>query len=191
MLIVYIHGANASSESFTHIREHIGGKDLAIDYLSSNGFYSNLGEMISLLSKTKDDLFFIAHSLGGIYALHLANEFKDRTLGGITIATPYGGSRVAEVLKYILPLNRLMKDITPRSSPIYTANRIELPKRWTNIVPVVGNNPWIHEPNDGVVTIASMKYREDMECIEVPLNHYEIVVSNKTVEIIKNKLKGK
>jgi hypothetical protein len=45
-------------------------------------------------------------------------------------------------------------------------------------------------PNDGVVTISSMKRRqEDMEIIEVDVNHYEVVVSTKVVEIIKNKLK--
>ena len=188
MLVVYIHGANATSESFTYIREHVGGKDIALEYSSSNGFYHNLSDMVEELETKSDHLFFIAHSLGGIYALHLADHFKDRTIGGITIATPYGGSKAAELLKLVLPFNRLMKDITPRSCPISEAKQITLPKNWVNIVPVVGHNPWMHEPNDGVVTIASMKYRDDMEFIEIPLNHYEAVISRKTVSIIKDRM---
>ena len=45
MIIVYIHGASATAESFNFIREHIQEKDLAIEYDSSNGFENNLEEM--------------------------------------------------------------------------------------------------------------------------------------------------
>ena len=45
MTIVYIHGASATSESFSRIRDHIKKPDLTIDYNSANGFANNLADM--------------------------------------------------------------------------------------------------------------------------------------------------
>ena len=72
MTLVYIHGASATGESFNYIREHIGGNDMVINYDSRNGFENNLKSMEEQLRPMKD-VFFIGHSLGGIYAIHLAN----------------------------------------------------------------------------------------------------------------------
>jgi hypothetical protein len=45
----------------------------------------------------------------------------------------------------------------------------------------------MHEPNDGVVTIASQKHHADMELIEVDYNHYEVVLSDQVVKLIKER----
>jgi pimeloyl-ACP methyl ester carboxylesterase len=71
MTLVYIHGASATSESFNYIRRKLG-KGIDINYDSRNGFENNLLDMQVQL-KDYNDLVFIAHSLGGIYSLHLAN----------------------------------------------------------------------------------------------------------------------
>jgi pimeloyl-ACP methyl ester carboxylesterase len=187
MVIIYIHGASATTESFTHIREHLGGNDILISYNSANGFNENLSMMIEQLQHIKD-MFFVSHSLGGIYALHLANHFYNQTLGGVSLSTPYGGSREADFARYFLPFNRLMKDIGVLSDPIAKVKQLKLPTNWTNVVTTVGASPWIHESNDGVVTIRSMQFRSDMELVELPLNHYEVVLSNQTVDIIKERI---
>ena len=129
-------------------------------------------------------LFFISHSLGGIYALHLSNLIPDQVLGAVTISTPYGGAVHADFAKYFLPFSRLMKDIGTMSGPMRDAQRLPAPPNWTNIVTTVGDSPWITERNDGVVTLESMRNRTDFELIELPLNHYEVVLSSKVVEII-------
>ena len=56
MNIVYIHGASATSESFNYIREHIGGKEILINYDSHNGFKNNLNDMLEVLQDI-DDIF--------------------------------------------------------------------------------------------------------------------------------------
>ena len=71
MTLVYIHGASATGESFNYIREHIGGNDMVINYDSRNGFENNLKSIEEQLRPMKD-VFFIGHSLGGIYSIHLA-----------------------------------------------------------------------------------------------------------------------
>lgn len=190
MKIVYIHGASATGESFNYIREHLNHDDeIVIEYSSKNGFEENLEQMKKILVDC-DNMFFICHSLGGIYALHLADYFKDQVLGAFTMSTPYGGSQAADYAKYFLPFSRLLRDIGPNSRPMKLSNKIEIKHPWCNIVTTKGDSPWMVEPNDGVVTIASMKHRDDVEFIELPLNHYEVVISPKTIEIIKDKIKG-
>lgn len=188
MILVYIHGASATSESFNYIRKHIKGQELLINYDSRNGFEKNLANMEELLSAQKN-MFFICHSLGGIYAIHLANKFPDQVLGAITLSTPYGGAEVADVAKYFLPYSRLLKDIGPNSWAMKHARSIQINCPWTNIVTTQGSAPWIPAPNDGVVTITSQRKREDiMELIELDCNHYEVVLNDQVLELINQRL---
>jgi pimeloyl-ACP methyl ester carboxylesterase len=89
MLLVYIHGASATSESFNYIRKHVTGhEDLVINYDSRNGFEKNLADMRYQLSNCHN-VFFICHSLGGVYALHLANDLdrsEERRVGKECVA---------------------------------------------------------------------------------------------------------
>ena len=101
MTLVYIHGASATSESFNYIRSKLGS-GIDINYDSRNGFENNLNEMQAQLAGVKD-IAFIAHSLGGVYSLHLANAIPEQVLGAVTLSTPYGGAEVAEVVKFFLP----------------------------------------------------------------------------------------
>ena len=189
MLLVYIHGASATSESFNYIREHVKGhEDLVINYDSRNGFEKNLADMMYQLSDYHS-IFFICHSLGGIYAIHLANAMAERVLGAVTLSTPYGGAEIADVAKYFMPYSRLLKDIGPSSWAMRQADKIEIHHPWTNIVTVKGNSPWVPSPNDGVVTVASQKHHnEGMELIEIDYNHYEVVLSDRVINIIKERL---
>lgn len=187
MKLVYIHGANATSESFSFIRERIGGDDIIINYKSQDGFDHNLNEMIQSIQGI-DAIFFIAHSLGGIYALHLANIFLNRVKGAVTLSTPYGGSREADAIKYFLPFNRLMTDVGVYSPPITKIKELLVPDNWLAVVTIAGKSPLINEDNDGVVTIRSMLAKKSIPHVDVPLNHYEVLLSDLTVNIIKEQL---
>lgn len=187
-MIVYIHGASATCESFNHITTHIPDNGVCLGYDSKDGFAENLKQMASAI-KDLDSVFFIAHSLGGIYSLHLADMFPDKVRGAVTLSTPYGGSQAADYVKYFLPFSRLMRDIGPYSTPMEKINKINIKWPWTNIVTVKGASPFMTEPNDGVVTIASMKHlAHKMEIIEVPINHYEVVISHSVINLIKERL---
>jgi pimeloyl-ACP methyl ester carboxylesterase len=187
MQLVYIHGASATSESFNYIRSKIGD-GISVNYDSRNGFENNLAAIKEQIGKTKD-VFFIAHSLGGIYALHLSNAIPKQVLGAVTLSTPYGGAEVADFAKFFLPFSRLMRDIGPSSWVMRQADKIKIQHPWTNVVTVQGQSPFIAEPNDGVVTISSMKHHADMELVEVDYNHYEVVLSDKIISIIKERIK--
>jgi pimeloyl-ACP methyl ester carboxylesterase len=187
MTLVYIHGASATSESFNYIRSKLGS-GIDINYDSRNGFENNLTEMIEQLKNVKD-IAFVAHSLGGIYSLHIANAMPDNVKGAVTLSTPYGGAEVADFAQFFLPFSRLMRDIGPSSWAFKQANKIKIQHPWTNIVTVKGQSPFLLSHNDGVVTIASQKHHEDMELVEVDYNHYEVVLAEPVVNIIKERVK--
>ena len=187
MTLVYIHGASATSESFNYIRSKLGN-GIDIEYDSRNGFENNL-KMMQLQLEDVTDIAFIAHSLGGIYSLHLANAMPNQVKGAVTLSTPYGGAEVAEVAKFFLPFSRLMRDIGPSSWAMKQARNIKIQHPWTNIVTVKGQSPFMAEHNDGVVTIASQKHHADMELVEVDYNHYEVVLAEPVIKIIKERVK--
>ena len=190
-MIVYIHGASATAESFTHIRQfvrdHYEEPDIMLEYKSDDGFDHNLAQMKGKLDDA-ERLFFISHSLGGIYSLYLANYYADTTVGGVSLSTPYGGSAEADFAKYFLPFNRLMKDIGAIRGPLYESRYIPAPPNWTQVVTTQGQSPWVSEPNDGVVTLKSMRYRKDFETVEFDLNHYEVVLSDRVVKLILDRI---
>jgi predicted alpha/beta hydrolase family esterase len=109
---------------------------MILEYDSEAGFFNNLDRLSEELAATSEQLFFVGHSLGGIYSLSLADRFASRTRGGVTISTPYGGSEIASFLKFFVPFNRLLKEIGPTSSPILHAKDIKLSVPWCNIVTV-------------------------------------------------------
>jgi pimeloyl-ACP methyl ester carboxylesterase len=187
MTLVYIHGASATSDSFNFIRSKLG-KGIDINYDSRNGFKNNLAEMIEQLQDV-EDMAFIAHSLGGIYALHIANAMPEQVVGAVTLSTPYGGAEVAEYAKYFLPFSRLMRDIGPNSWAFEQADKIKIQHPWTNVVTVKGQSPFMLAHNDGVVTVDSQKHHVDMELVEVDYNHYEVVLAEPVVKIIKERVK--
>jgi len=187
MTLVYIHGASATSESFNYIRSKLGN-GIDINYDSRNGFENNLADMLKQLSDVKN-ISFVAHSLGGIYALHIANAIPNQIVGAVTLSTPYGGAEVADYVQYFLPFSRLMRDIGPSSWAFKQASKIKIQHPWTNIVTVKGQSPFMLAHNDGVVTIASQKHHIDMELVEVDYNHYEVVLSDEVITFIQERVK--
>jgi len=185
--VVWIHGANATSRSFNFIRSHLPEIECTlVEYSSSNSFYDNLENMIDQIKNT-GPVFLIGHSLGGMYALHLTKHVD--TIGGVSISTPFRGSRTADWARFMAPSHQLFKDVGRYSKPILEAEKIYPGVNWTQIVTTAGNVPWHDGQNDGVVTIASMEHLSDRMKLEyVPVNHYEVMCCLDTVNIISQNI---
>lgn len=181
--IVWIHGANQSSLSFNYLREKCAfPKEYLVDYSSMNRFYYNLEDMVKQLEDI-GPIFVVGHSLGGLYALHLTQHVE--VVGGVSISTPFRGSSTADWAKYMVPSYPLFKDIGRRAQPVQDSFKIFLDIPWTQIVSTAGGVPYHNGANDGVVTLASMEHREDMEKIRVDHTHYEVMCSDKVANSIK------
>jgi pimeloyl-ACP methyl ester carboxylesterase len=184
MKYLYIHGANATGQSFNFIRNQIGGSDIVLEYDSANGFKYNLETMLTDL-KDQENMFVIAHSLGGIYALNIANKLPKSIRAALTLATPYGGSSIASFASMMLPYSKLLRDITPTSDVIRSAAEIKISIPWYQVITTRGNAPWLQTPNDGIITRDSMTARSDIQTVEMDTNHYEVVLDPRTVDLIK------
>lgn len=188
MNLVYIHGNHATADSFNFIRSNLPGhNDILLEYDSAHGFYANHATMLERLNGV-GDVFFIAHSLGGLHALHLAHELGKQVLGGVTMSTPYGGSEAAQMVACLLPFSQLLKDICPCSAPILAGKRITLAAPWTNLVSTTGTSPFMLAANDGVVTHESMRHRSDIRLVDIACNHFEIVLNHQALEEIQRGL---
>ena len=189
MKVVYIHGATATHNSFAFIQQSINAKNyLYIEYPRDRTAFENLDNMKDIIiNNVSEPMFIICHSLGGIYALHLLEEFKD-IKGVVSLATPFAGSDIAVWGKVMNPGYKLFNDITPKSEFIRTTKDIDVKIPWTQVVTTTGEVPWMEQPNDGVVTKKSMTARPDIDYIEIPNNHYEIVQCTRAVEVIKKSL---
>jgi len=180
--VIWLHGANQTSLSFRYLQTKTQfSKEIMINYSSMDRFYDNL-DMITEQCQNRGPHFVVGHSMGGLYALHLTKYL--RVVGGVSISTPFRGSSTADWAKYVVPSYPLFRDIGKRSDPIKQANEIELDIPWTQIVSTTGSVPYHNGPNDGVVTIASMSHRTDMEFVEVPHTHYETMVSDSVADLI-------
>lgn len=183
--VIWLHGANQSSLSFEHLRSKTNfSNEILINYSSMNRFHDNL-DMIVEQCQNKGPHFVIGHSMGGLYALHLTKYL--RVVGGVSISTPFRGSSTADWAKYVVPSYPLFKDIGRKSDPVKQASDISLDIPWTQIVSTAGSVPYHNGPNDGVVTIASMTNRTDMEYIELPHTHYEVMCSEGVADIISSR----
>ncbi len=180
--VIWLHGANQTSLSFRYLQTKTQfSKEIMVNYSSMDKFYDNL-DMITEQCQNRGPHFVVGHSMGGLYALHLTKYL--RVVGGVSISTPFRGSSTADWAKYIVPSYPLFRDIGKRSDPIKQANEIELNIPWTQIVSTTGSVPYHNGPNDGVVTIASMSHRSDMEYIDVAHTHYETMCSDQVAEIV-------
>jgi pimeloyl-ACP methyl ester carboxylesterase len=162
---------------------------MPLNYSSSNGFANNLTEMAAAIQRLRGPVFFVAHSLGGVYALHLAQQISNQVAGAVTLSTPYGGSREADMVRMFLPNSQLMRDISPGSDPMLAMANMTVPTNWTNVVTTQGSNPFIAAANDGVVTVDSMKALGNrMRLVELDLNHYEVVLSPRVIKVIRDRI---
>jgi pimeloyl-ACP methyl ester carboxylesterase len=186
--IILIHGAGATPTSFNYLKMNLPPADYFIlSYDVNDGFYFNLERMVRQLSEHGDREFHvICHSLGGIYALHIMPHLKLRSV--VSISTPFNGSSMADWARYMMPNYQLFRDVSTKAQPIAQAKEIPVTAQWTQIVTTRGGVPWIRQPNDGVVTIHSQTSRTDVDFVRVPQDHYEVLVSQDTVDIIVDRV---
>lgn len=187
-LFVFIHGANQSRVCWNYIIRELKLKEyICLEYDTHAGFYNNLEKLKLQWDSIEKPFVVVSHSLGGIYALHLYNHNSKNVIQSISASTPFGGSKTADYVKYMVPSYKLFKEIGTKSEPIDELKNIKINIPWTQIITTRGGAPWHGSANDGVVTIQSMTQRKDMEFIEVHQNHYEILVSDEMLNIIKEK----
>jgi len=102
--IVYIHGANSSPRSFKYIQLSLPEHNiLNISYSVDTPLLKNANKIKNVIFEEfpEENVSIISHSLGGLIALKLHQYQRIEKI--VTMASPFGGSRFIEYLRWICP----------------------------------------------------------------------------------------
>jgi len=190
MQIIFLHGAWSSSKVFNYAIQNLKltNEYSTLEYSTSKDFDENLNLLFEQIKKY-ESVFFVGHSLGGIYALHLADRIKDKCKGGLTVATPYGGISSAMIFRLFYPKEPVFKYLDPMSNVVWHNTVAKHPKNWTQIVCKGSSVPWIREDNDGVTSVASQTWVSGIEMKFVNNGHHDILQDPEFVKLIQEKIK--
>lgn len=182
--IFYIHGANETATCFNYIKATLPEHEaIDIDYDCHAPIIPTISKIIRNLAKTKD-LEFITHSYGGIIAVAMG-YYHNSVRKIVSLASPFGGSEGANYLRFFFPTYGLFKNVSSNNPLVQ-----EIAKRGTivptlNIIATVGYNPFSAARNDGVITIDSQRKLPGAKHVEVPFNHFEVLLSDPVVQMVK------
>ena len=121
--------------------------------------------------------------MGGLIALSLANHIDVDRL--VTIATPLGGLDINYIQSY-LSRSHFLSEIANNSKFIRNLHQQKITKPTLHLVTTHGFNPYIYEPNDGVVTVRSQTRWSCGQVIQIDANHSEVLLHEDTVNHLKN-----
>lgn len=183
--VVYVHGLNQTHRCFNYILQNLPEhKAVCIDYYS----HQRLAESITEVRKQlpKGEFALVGHSLGGLISVLLANDFPITEM--ITISSPIAGSKVASLARWFPNAPAIVGDLVPSSHLIVQATTQKLSIPTISIFSSTGHLRAQVEPNDSIVTIASQKALPYGRKHEVKANHFEVLLHERTVELIQKHL---
>jgi pimeloyl-ACP methyl ester carboxylesterase len=209
-LIVYVHGALSTKNSWNYIRQNLinrltndpsrSEKDRPheefihynLNKETSDDIVVDMVEKIQswVTDKGIKKLILIAHSFGGVLSVATVRKLSDFFKASkvkpriITLSSPFAGSEIAAVLRIFKPGSVFFKNIGDHTDFIKDFKRHPLPCHTHSFITTEGSADWMPQDNDGVVTINSQMYFEDdinFAHQEVKSNHFEILLSDLVV----------
>jgi pimeloyl-ACP methyl ester carboxylesterase len=182
--ILYIHGAFASSISFNRIKEKLPEHEaIMLDYTVDDDLRQVIDDCVKKLKESGKHVSIVAHSLGGILGSIIAQKSQLVDLA-VTMSTPFGGSKAADVLKWFNP-HPMFEHICTSSSLLRSMYSNPAGAPTLSLVTTKGRNPMMNEDNDGVVSIHSQTAWDAPQYVTVPYSHVEVLVADETITKIK------
>jgi pimeloyl-ACP methyl ester carboxylesterase len=185
--ILYVHGAFSTPATFKRIQENLPPhKAEFLSYSVSENISLVIDAEVKRLKARGEHVSIVAHSLGGAIASLIAQKTNlvDRV---VTMGTPFGGNKAAELIKWFNP--HAMFETISTNSPLLTSLRNSpLGCPTLSMVTTEGGNPMFTEANDGAVTIKSQTAWDAPEYVAVPFNHFEVLLADQPIQIIKDYL---
>lgn len=188
--IAYIHGLNSSPLSFSYIAENLPEhKSYLIRYKSHQRLGDSIAEVLAQLPPDQK-LTLVGHSLGGVIAALIAGDNPGRIEKLVGISSPFRGSRAACTLRWLPGSMLVFDDIVPRGHHIVKCRDLTLEVPTLSIITTGGHLQTSPEPNDGVVAVESQKGLRFGKKIEINANHFEVLLSDRTVGILEDFIFG-
>ena len=188
-LIVYVHGALSTKNSWNYIRQKLADKTPVgatlngqpiVDSKPREEFiHYDLGKELSedIVAKMvpaikgwavgMKKVVLVAHSFGGVLSVdaiyQLTEFFKEQKIKVklISLSSPYSGSEMASMLRLFRPSSKFFKNIGTNTDFIRGLKSRPLPCKAHIFVTTEGGAEWMPQANDGVVSVASQKFFEN------------------------------
>lgn len=187
--VAYIHGLNSSHRSFSFLTQNLPDHNIVkVNYNSHQSLADSIAEVRKQLPK--GPLNLVGHSLGGLISSLLVADEPERFLSLVTISSPLGGSRAAIYMRWMPGRPAILEHITPTSEHIQRLAIFQTKIPTLSIISTGGHLPTTREPNDSVVTVFSQKALLFGKKIEVKANHFEILMHEKTIDLITKHIFG-
>ncbi|RYD62074.1 MAG: alpha/beta fold hydrolase [Verrucomicrobiaceae bacterium] len=185
--IWYIHGASSTARSFNYIKSELPVHEFEdIEYTHAHPVTRVVDAVVARLESSPVPVTLIGHSLGGVIAV-AASQRSQNVRNVVTMASPFGGSQVASLMRWISP-SQLLDDIHPHSPLIRAVKRAKNRVHIMSIVTTGGGISLISGENDGVVTTESQTSILGPVYLRVPVNHFEVLLCRESVELIAGHL---
>lgn len=180
MVIWYVHGAGASERSFVWLQQQLPTHTARFFCYTANQRVTAIIEQCAASIEADQAVTLIGHSLGGIIATACAQMANVSKL--VTLCTPFGGIRYADMLS-LFSFDPLIKDLRAYSPVLSGLRAVSLATPHLSIVGCQGL-PFIHESNDGVISVASQMALRGPHYEMVRHNHFEVLLSDVVAGLI-------
>ncbi|MDD3449345.1 MAG: alpha/beta fold hydrolase [Gammaproteobacteria bacterium] len=152
-----------------------------------------LGAVVAELGSPR--VHFVAHSLGGLLLRHYFNDRPEAPAGRVvTLGTPHGGSKVAQVLNGLGPLGWMLGNGRRMGlmgdAPAWPPGRDLGVIAGTLSMGLGMVVPGLDSPNDGTVAVAESRCPEMADYLELPVSHMGLVLSEQVAEAASAFLAG-
>jgi pimeloyl-ACP methyl ester carboxylesterase len=181
--VIFIHGLNSSSLSFSFISLSTGIPNTNVDYISQQRLEASISQVLKQIPK-KEPVILVGHSLGGVIAMNIALLGVRDVQKICTISSPLGGSKAAVYARWVVSGLPVLTDITPGSDFILPLKKHAAPCPVLSIISTGGSLPTSTEPNDSVVTVASQSALPYAVKIKVKANHFEILMHERVADLV-------
>jgi len=181
--IVAIHGAWSGPVSFNYLRSVVAARWTTLRY---DPMSESMGTILERLAgDIREPCLLVGHSLGGILALGLHDH--PMVQGIVTVASPLAGLRL-NLIQKVMSLSGILAEIASDSRCIQNMHAQTYIKPVQHLIATVGFNPFIYEPNDGVLPLKSQTGWTCGTTVDIATNHYEIMLHEHTAAALSKTL---
>ena len=190
--VLLLHGLWMNSLAMLYLAQALDGKGFATESLDYHSMRGTLPEHVVALADrvaamSAGTVHLVAHSLGGIVALHYLQGMRDKRIGRVVLlGSPVGGSQAARALADS-PAGEWMLG---RSIDIWQSHRRPQLDATACVGAIAGSTPFglgamfmdVPEPSDGVVTVEETRLPGLADHLVLPVSHSGMLMSHEVAQ---------